>query len=242
MTTQPVSPNLSAPTEVPILGISGPLSSLESVSTGFQEAGVKVGSEYLVTTFPVANTDEIGKVLYYKTFLLDPEFILTPDLMRFLFSTQSIFYGYIIRFEPVKLSGSEVRMATTINYTLGGNWGATSLANSTYSVTNEFNVSSASDTHSAFLDFAHMNQPLRNYITPSTGYNPKPLTRINVLLRTKYQTTPIHPDNFDCLVYATPVFKTFGKTTPIYRQIEVFSTNRNLANVNLSSLVELVVR
>lgn len=233
MTTQPNAPSLQDPTNVPILGISGAITSEVSVPTGNLTPQV-TNSEFYVGTFTVGINNKMNEQLFRYSFPSPPgsDGSRNPTwmMLRYLTSVNVRFLGLNVGFRSNKISDSECRMETNLVYFPGGLFSEflnTPQNTHAYSVRNEISIINPKLKEIVHLDFASFGSEGRTWNpAPTVGSwypNPLPKTDIYVHLLSLYQPTPMHPDSFEVLVYVDPILDFTGYVVPMYKQLSIFT-------------------
>lgn len=246
MTTQPLDPNLMEITEMPILGITGAL-------------GSSVGPP---TNLPLPTYFNTGPI-YWKTInitvdqapgtrLIAAEDVIGPSTLFKLpvpFSLQhsthaefSIVKAYVI-FEPIKLSGSEVRVTVK---TMSAPSGHTKLFPTLgqYSITQELVFNEGGKLQMVEIPIWESNFRIRNM--PSVGASslpsPMPISKIDVRTKTRYQITPMHPAQFNVNMYFLPFINYALPSLTTDMALTLFSYNTEKSTLtNLQSQFTLTV-
>lgn len=219
MTTQPLKSSLLDPTPAPVLGVSGAIAASPSLSKNDITSSSYPSNELFWQSINVTNGTQPVNVLtaIILNDFKNPFPFPGPGILDILTSTSLEVEGYKIRFQAVKLDGSEVRMQLSYTYGAGAMYdtNASNSVSGGYVVMPEFTISSHSDVHSLFIDVATLKVPTRVWgFEDSRDINPFPVVAISLTRLTNFYTTPMQPTNFDINVYVEPIYKTSGSTVP----------------------------
>lgn len=244
MTTQPLAPSLTEPTSSPILGVTGPVSDVVPIVKQDQDPTVP-GVEFLWKSFTMSTGSTLNGVLWQANIFDSTSdgrtFLPSPDILRYMFSSEIYPIGYKLRFEAIKLDGGEARLRVNYTYRPGGVYNITPVVETAYQVQTEFTVSHSSVVNEVMVDLAVLNQPSLVYIYKELPFTfdptPNPFTTVQVVLSGRYQITPIQPTTFDILVYATPMFINMGRAIPDRRSMVHFQPTKSGSNTLTSFFI-----
>jgi hypothetical protein len=216
-------------TETPILGVTGALGTSMGVQT----------TNSLPTTLPSTGP------IYFKSVkvttsqnpgdtILPMEDIIGGDavfdlpvpfsLIHCTHAEFSIEKLYLIM-EPIKLSGSEVRLTVrTVSGPSGHLHLDPSLSN--YSMKEEIVINEGGKLYYVPLPMWEGGFRFRNFPTSGASglLTPTPISKFGIELKTKYQITPLHPVEFNVNLYILPIIKYAIPTLPLNLRPTLFGT------------------
>lgn len=226
MTTQPLKSSLLDPTPAPVLGVAGAIAATPSISKTDITTQPRMSNERLWQTINIKNSSPPTTPITAITVNGFQNIVTLPTygMLDLVLSTSLEVEGYKMRFQAVKLDGSEVRFQLAYTYGAGALYGNTSNSiTPPYCVISEFTVSGHSDEHTVFVDLPTMKVPTRVWgFDNSRVINPFPYAAVSLTRITNFYTTPFQPDNFDLNVFIEPYFKTSGSTVPQGRTLMTF--------------------
>lgn len=246
MTTQPLKSSLLDPTPAPVLGVSGAINATPSFSKTDITSFNYPSNERFWQTMAIANSKEpiatVTAILLNDFSSFIP--LQGPGILDILMSTSLEVEGYNVRFQAVKLDGSEVRLKLGYTYAPGAmyNIRANNSISPAYHVYTEFTISSHSEEHTVFIDLATLKVPTRVYgFGDSREINPYPVVSIAISRITNFYTTPMQPTSFDINVFVEPIFKTSGSTVPQGRVPITFSPTGYTAMPSIAASASLAL-
>lgn len=226
MTTQPLKSSLLDPTPAPVLGVAGAIAATPSFSKIDIATHPRMSNERLWQTINIKNSSPPStpitaiSVNGFQSIVTLP----TYGVLDMVLSTSLEVEGYKMRFQAVKLDGSEVRFQVAYTYGAGALYGnGSNSITPPYCVISEFTVSNHLDEHVIYVDLPTLKVPTRIWGFPdSRPINPFPYANVALTRITNFYTTPFQPDNFDMNVFIEPYFKTSGSTVPQGRTLVTF--------------------
>jgi len=227
-------------TETPILGVTGALGTSVGVETSLS----------LPTTIPSTGP------IYWKTVqvttsqnpddaILPIEDVIGPanlydlpvpfSLLHCTHAEFSIEKLYVIM-EPIKLSGSEVRLtARTVTAPSGHTNMFPSITN--YSMKEEIVINEGGKLYYVPVPVWEGGFRFRNFPTSGASglLTPSAISKFGLYLKTKYQITPLHPTMFNINLYILPIIKYAIPTLPLNLKPTLFGTDSYL--MGLSTII-----
>lgn len=197
MNTQPLTPSLLPPSQIPPLGTSGQLGLTQSEAPSVAPTNIQKQNLFYLGKFEVSTSSVPGTTLFDLNPLDIENLGIHPDQIGNAQRTFWSFDDVVLVFLPVKLESSECRIMVRWQY---GNKIIRSANNSDRPwYKQEVLVNGISPIIVTIPSWLN-NQPLFNYHDNSIAHN-KFIVYVKVDLITNYVITPLHPPKFNILTY-----------------------------------------
>lgn len=216
MNVQPPPPHAATPSDAPILGITAVVGNSISPDNDPSVTYFDPSNKFYFDSFSIQSNDtQVGKTVWSHKLHRGTYVAAIMALYDWYTSVSSVFTGYNVYFEPIKLDGTEVPLRVSYKYHLGALFDTENFTNDEYyRPSDEFLISDHNVEHKFFVPLFHQSLPQRNWSKKIRDWlpepNAKPWTDIDVTVTRPYYVTPLHPPNFTVLVFLEPIFQTAG--------------------------------